>query len=339
MDNTDLYTVYKYPFLDRTREYIRDSGISFNDLLDESISTIVDCGRRRVLDALDGKIHQYDKPYFEVLSYPVTNIILSCIGDIGLIKRYALFESKRVYEELKKEDDSFIIKVAAYFNLKPKKDGKRYIIHFTDYLSISTRINDPKWRLVNKKLLNGWVFLEKDDFIRLITEKYREYIENMLPLENIDKEDCKKILRRVDDIIARLANKKDINGKKSISKVDKECFPPCIKEIILKTDKGINLSHHERFALTTFLNEIGEDKDNIIKLFKNMPDFDLKMTEYQVNNIIGEGSGTSYRCPSCSTMRIYGICTKSIKRTYKDCGNVFNPVKKYKLQLGKKYSK
>lgn len=339
MSDIDLYKIYKYPFLDEAREYIRDSGISFNDLLEDPISTIIEYGRRRVLDALNGKIHKYDNPSLEIISYPVTNIILSCIGDAGLIKRYAVFESKRVYEELKKEDDSYILKIAAHFNLTSKKDGKKYMIHFTDYLSNSTRINDPKWKLVNRKLSNGWIFLEKEDFARLVTEKYRCEIEDTLPLDSIDKEDCKKIISSVRDIISELDDKRIKDNRAGIDKIDTDCFPSCIRDIIVKTENGINLSHHERFTLTTFLHEIGVKKDDIIQLFRNMPDFDLKMTEYQVDNILGEGSGTSYRCPSCSTMRTYGICTKSVKEIHRDCGNVFNPVKRYKTQINKKYDK
>lgn len=340
MNDTDLYKICKYPFLNESKEYIKDSGISFNDLLEDSISTIIDLGKRRVKDALNGKIHRYDSdsPYLEIMSYPVTNIILSCINDTGLIKRYAVFESKRVYEELKKEDDSYIMKIAAHFSLIPKKDEKKYGIHFTDYLSSSTKINDPKWMLVNRKLSGGWIFLEKDDFVRLLIERYREDIENTLPLK-IDKEDCKKIISRVGDIITELKDKKIEYNRQNIGKVKPDCFPPCVKEIIRKTEEGLNLSHHERFTLTTFLHKIGVEKDEIIQLFKNMPDFDFKLTKYQVDNITGEDSGTVYRCPSCSTMKTYGICTKSVKERYKDCNNVFNPIKKYKLELDKKYNK
>lgn len=328
--DTDIYTIYKYPFLNDAREYIRDSGISFNDLLEGSISTIVDCGRKRVEDALNGKIHEYDNPYLEILSYPVTNIILSCINDIGLIKRYAYFESKRVYEELKKEEDNFIIKIAAQFGLRLKKDGEKYETYFTDYLNNSRRINDQKWKLVNRKISNGWIPLEKEDFVRLIAEKYREIIEDTLPLR-IDKEDCSKIINRVGDIIKCLKEK---DNREKISKIDSDCFPPCIKGIISKTEKGINLSHHERFSLTTFLHKIGVKKDEIIQLFRNMPDFDFEMTRYQVDNIIGEGSGITYRCPSCSTMKTYGICTTERN---KDCNNVSNPIKGYKINLDRKY--
>ena len=70
---------------------------------------------------------------------------------------------------------------------------------------------------------------------------------------------------------------------------------------------GVNLAHSMRFALVSFLLNIGMNIDGIIELFKVSPDFDEERTRYQVNHIHG-ATGTTYTSPSCATMITYGNC-------------------------------
>jgi hypothetical protein len=146
----ELKKIYKYPFLEETKDYIRDSDISLEDITEIGFSEILERGKRRILDALDGKEHVYDKPEREIFSYSTANIMLSCIKDDYLIKRYALFESKRVYKSMVKEDDKFIERVDQSLGVRSERDNKEYKIHFTDYLRYGTGMRDPRWKLINK---------------------------------------------------------------------------------------------------------------------------------------------------------------------------------------------
>jgi DNA primase large subunit len=62
-----------------------------------------------------------------------------------------------------------------------------------------------------------------------------------------------------------------------------------------------------RFALTSFLLNIGMNVEGIIGLFRVSPDFDEERTRYQVMHIQG-ATGTVYKSPSCDTMVTYGNC-------------------------------
>jgi len=96
-------------------------------------------------------------------------------------------------------------------------------------------------------------------------------------------------------------------------------LPPCIEKLIEDLQRGENLSHFARFALAAFLVNAGWDVGQIVDLFRNAPDFDEKVTRYQVEHIAGKrGGGRRYTPPSCERMRQEGLCVAN-------CG-ISNPI-------------
>lgn len=100
-----------------------------------------------------------------------------------------------------------------------------------------------------------------------------------------------------------------------------EAMPPCILNIVHKARDHINLTQTERFAAVAFLNGVGLDMDEIGHLFSRQPDFDSRITDYQIDHIIANG----YKCPSCETMRFNGHCERD-----RICGGVRHPINCYK---------
>jgi len=91
-------------------------------------------------------------------------------------------------------------------------------------------------------------------------------------------------------------------------------MPPCIERLIKELQHGENLSHFARFTLATFLIHAGWTTiDQIVDLFRNAPDFDEKVTRYQVEHLAGKRGGKKYDPPSCARIRQEGLCVA-------DCG-------------------
>jgi len=104
-------------------------------------------------------------------------------------------------------------------------------------------------------------------------------------------------------------------------------YPPCIKHAIEILEKGENLPHSGRFMLATFLLSKGQSVEEIAPLFKNAPDYNERVTLYQLNHLAGtSGSGTHYSCPSCEKLKTQNLCF-----AIPECDNIINP-----LQFGKK---
>jgi len=107
-------------------------------------------------------------------------------------------------------------------------------------------------------------------------------------------------------------------------------FPPCIKGVYDTIASGRPASHIGRFALTSFLVNIGMTVENVIDLFRSISDFDERMTRYQVEHIAGvRGSRTKYIPPRCDTLRTHGICPS----TDEICKKIRHPLAYYRRKL------
>ena len=79
--------------------------------------------------------------------------------------------------------------------------------------------------------------------------------------------------------------------------------------------------------LGAFLLTRGQSVEQIAPLFKNAPDYNEKVTLYQLNHLAGSsGSGTKYSCPSCEKLQSQSLCF-----AITECDGII-----YALQFGKK---
>jgi DNA primase large subunit len=106
-----------------------------------------------------------------------------------------------------------------------------------------------------------------------------------------------------------------------------DCFPPCISTAITDVQANVNLSHSMRFAMTSFLLNIGMAPDKVTEIFKTSPDFKEQATSYQISHING-ASGTTYTCPSCATMVTNGNCPGKIL-----CNKIEHPLVYYRRKV------
>ena len=190
--------------------------------------------------------------------------------------------------------------------------GKNSRVHVTSYLRGAVRIKDEKWRLVNRRVERGWVEVTEREIVRLMEEVLREKLEQPANIQLPEN-----LLKAVKSISEREVERVDISLP-----VRLDCIPPCMKKILSDLQKGVNIPHTARFAITSFLLNIGMSVDSIVELFSSAPDFDEEKTRYQVEHIAGQrGKGSEYICPSCETMRTYHNCCA-------DCG-VSSPLTYY----------
>jgi len=265
----------------------------------------------------------------EVMSYPYARIIVSCINDRFLTKRYALAESVRMNKLLGEENAAAVISIATELGVDAVARDGMLMMHFTDYLKLSSRIKSMEWKLVNSELFSGRVFLSNERFCRALQNALQDKIETELPL-NVPNDlraavskDVKHAEIAFNEMKSRYGD--SVGGDVSISE-----FPPCMRALLAGTQNGLNLPHSGRFALVSFLHTLGMNSEQIMALFAKSPDFDESKTIYQVRHITGEGSGTEYTPPECSTMKSYGICFEPDDL----CGNekVVHPLIYYRIK-------
>lgn len=351
MEVKQLLTAYdraKYPFMKEAAEHVRGIGIDFDELEQDSdfYRPFLDRAEKRVEEALrDVSSFKKIKPAnemsdrekeIETFSFPLAVMLTVGTEDSFIKSRFALAEAKRASALLKDEEKEKLQQVANNFNWNVSEDNfdlEPYVfaVSFPVFLKNATGFHDKRWKLVNQKMVDGKVYLTKQKASRLLEEEVRKYIETILDTKI--KYLPPGIMARVTRL-RQLAVEKQENIKREEmpDRVVMEAFPTCIKGVYERISTGRTASHIGRFALTSFMLNIGMSEEDVFKFFRSVSDFNERMTRYQVEHIAGtRGSGTKYTPPNCSTLRTHGICISPEQ----ECEGAVNPLVCYKKKLEK----
>ncbi len=312
----ELSVLAKYPFLQDTRQYIKDNGPSVAELLH---ALPYERARMIGIERLDNALKNRDVGerslatdsdcIMEILSYPLARMVAVCIGDTFFKKRYALGEASHAYKQFLNEPTSFLLAVARELRINAHQppDQQAIMVFFKDYLR-NTPTRYKEWKMVNRDLEAGFVTITQKDLARILLEALRERINVELTERGCDK--------GVHDAFAadiqRFQNTLSLQKKKidaaPVGKLSIEKLPPCMKDILSAIQSGENVPHMGRFALVAFLSSLKLSTNDILKIFSTAPDYQEDKTRYQVEHITGTSSSTEYKCPGCDKMRTYGIC-------------------------------
>jgi DNA primase large subunit len=309
----------KYPFLKETAAYIRPLGLQIEDLTSAGMAQVLKRAEERVSEAITSaritrNLKQID---LEISSYPVALLLVTATENSFIKKRYALAEAKQAFNDLAVEPNEKVLRVAENFGWKLVLLSKQssevpseFALSFTDYLRNTTHLREKKWKLINRILIEGIVYLNKNDVARLLQEEIRQHIEKRLELANLPKYPSQiiAIAEKIKALAVERIGPAEMEGFPKV--VVQEAFPPCIKALYEAASSSRHLSHVGRFTLTSFLVNIGMPSEKVNELFKGFSDYNERLTRYQVEHIAGErGSRTRYIPPQCTTLQTHGVCT------------------------------
>lgn len=314
---------------------MRALDLKIEDLTSSDYKRIVDRAEERIQEAiLYASVSEETRSVeMEIASFPIAVMLVAATADTPLKRRYALGEAKRVYSLLRDENKEKVMEIAGNFKwkLRPAEGDLAYdfALYFTDFLKNSTVFRETKWKLVNRVVMKGEVYLTLDEAARLLEEEARRHIEERLDVKV--RALPEELMRRVERLKLLWAEKR---GQRQFGELPKDvvnaAFPPCIRSLYDAAKAGRRLSHIGRFALTTFLVNIGMSVDEVVDLFRNVADFNERMTRYQVEHIAGEkGSRTKYIPPRCDTLRTHGVCP-GMEET---CRSVRHPLAYYRRRI------
>ena len=333
MINLGVDEIIKYPFLAEAGQYLQDKGFTLEQFgTDSDLKKIVDNAFERIRIASDGKIYKTDlinnsNLPMEVFSFLLAVILLKLAGMNTLIRRFSLAEARRAEHFLEKDladnsdrtKEKLALKIMSeLFSLNIKKNSDDFTISISDYLKYSINFHEREWKLINRKVANGDVFLTSHETVRLIRKELDRYITS-----KINSSSLPPMINGFDDYVNKL---KTLARKFEVQIVESTEYPPCIKHAIEVLEKGENLSHSGRFLLGTYLLSKGQTVEQIAPLFKNAPDYNEKVTLYQLNHLAGNSRMTKYASPSCEKLKGQDLCFAT-----PECDNIINPI-----QFGRK---
>lgn len=329
----------KYPFLPESLERVRKLGITLNDLAAPALKNVLEHASSYVRAAIDARelppmIEDCDA---EILTYMTTLIFLRIIFDKILIRRFSVLFSKRFNRLLLNEESEKIVFVLSRIGVRMKITNKplfgyNLAINILDFIENIPESRGP-WKLFHRVVDHGWVFVNKFEAARLGEEALKKYVEKRvedLQLEGMKLPD--EVFKLVETLSREWGVKlreirdswtpSDATGRES-------AYPPCIAAALENLRAGKNLPHSARFALASFLLNIGLSVEDVLETFRLAPDFNERIARYQVEHIAGmRGSGKRYTTYKCDNMRTLGLCVA-------DCG-VRHPLQYYWLTLRRK---
>ena len=287
----DLLFCSRYPFSPEARALVESrrpeiDARTLEKAKERAIAALVKGELGEVTTKIEGVLMT------EVVTYPVSKMLVASLKSRYFSGRYAVAESKRVGVYLRKADDSELARVAGGLGLNVVYDGG-WAMSFQDYLEQAPRTME--YKLINKRLTGGRVFLGRNEFVRVLEEAVRKRIEGTMPRVELVPE-C---IRKAAEEVRRALPKETARPAKF-----EGAYPPCIVRLMERLRESENLPHTARWYLATFLLAAGMERERIVDLFRTAPDWDEKITRYQVDFIAKKG----YRVPGCASVNSYGLC-------------------------------
>jgi len=308
LDRKDLA---KYPFLKESQSYIGTISSSLEQYLQspggkhaiKEASTTMQCAlsfNGRELPPLPDIPPDAESITNIIASYPVSRIIVSCAQDRVLIDRLVRYQSWLVFAFL--QDESSDVKRFIRKSIGLPETGTE--ISVTDYIPVASRMQEERWRLINRVVIRGKVRVAPLEYDEIVRERLRYVMARNLPIK-VPSSICELLQPEVDNIKSEWQK----HILEEFGKVEESAFPPCMQAILGAIAGQGHLTHMARFAISAFLHNIGMENTRIIELYGNVQNFDLRKTMYQVEHISGRGgTSTEYISPQCATMRTHGIC-------------------------------
>jgi len=290
-----------FPIFSSVKEEIKSRGTSFFVREPEKISM---AAYDRVMAYINNYIINIDpNDIISLFSFLQARAYVYLINDKLLINRMALWESTRfarILPEYKKDIHNITHEV---FGLNVVYD-KNYTVwmKLTDFLRSAKLFKSNDWHIINNNfvLSKGKVGVPLKKYFRLLQEmhyyKLLDYDNNKsksvpdtwkLHIESLKKE-------------WSIARPPVIQDTETVSY--NGLHPPCILKILHDLKEGINIKHTARFALATYMLNIGMDEEEVVSLFRTTPDFNEDYTKYQVSSL------KKYVPPGCDRMTSHNNC-------------------------------
>lgn len=325
----------KYPFLGGSGEYLRDKGFTLEQFgTDPDLRVIVERALERVMAAASGEVYRSgmeggSRPgdierQNEIFSFLLAVVLLRLSGMDTLVRRFALAESRRAEAHLERDlggggggaggggapdpskTDLAVRLIYELFSIPVSQTDGGFAIPVPDYVRHAVKFHEVEWKLVNRRVAGGKVLLTRHEVVRLVRSELGVYI-----LERVRSAPVPDMLPAFEAPVAELvaAAKRLEPAAPPQAGADDEP-PPCVKHAMAVLERGENLPHSGRFMLATFFINRGWPIARIAPMFKGAPDYNERITMYQLRHLSGEGSsgGTKYSCPSCKKLQGQDLC-------------------------------
>ncbi|MEM2487251.1 MAG: hypothetical protein QXR44_01480 [Thermoproteota archaeon] len=304
----------RYPFLPEARDFVsKNIDLSLDSLDKTGSEAVLKRAVERVKDALILKevrvTPQHESNYVrEMLSFPIAIILVSTIANEYIRRIYSLGESRGAYRRMLRESDETLLHIGEKLGVEGIMGEDNFIrIKISTYLNLAYVFHEQHWKLVNRIVENGYVWVSRTEYARLLQVEINNYVYEKT-LETLPATIVPQSFKEAAKTIIETWGKLEAS-KPSYAYSEGGENPPCVNRILNRMEAGENTSHFERLVIATFMIAKGRNVDEIVELFSKQPDYKYSVTKYQVEHLAGlRGGGKKYSVPSCRTILANGLC-------------------------------
>jgi len=199
------------------------------------------------------------------------------------------------------------------------------------YAELSQFTNEDKFKLSNQFVYSGQVLINRGKLLDILQVKFNDLAREGIPM------DVPSWIAEDDDVINAVDLLTNTISEEyfsiEVDEVNDVLFPPCMDLILEEIAEGVNLGHDARFAIASFLINLGLSNEEIVEMFGMNPEFTPDATKYQLNHIRGDASDTEYTAPSCDTMVSNGLCRNKDNL----CEKISHPLSYYQVKYLSEY--
>lgn len=319
-----LYFARNYPFTKAAFNTVKEMNANVSEIDElttkKAVKLILDAKKKKAFSFSVSEDPELVKQ--DIAAFPVAKILLSYNQDMLLVKQFASAYTKTIFSSLEKEKDQVLFDIASELGIKyALPEGFFCSVPLHSFLE--TSYEEAFMKLVNQKLGNGRIFLDRNDFVRMLSEKAAtQFLASMpLPLKALPPHlkdvalDLKDYLKSKEEkaFEAMLKTGRAFSG---FMPATPEALPPCMKKLYSDLLEGKSIPHSARFALATFLFQANFSKQAILELFKNAPNFNESITSYQLDRIRGKEGKQKYNAPSCKKLKELGLCINECRTSH-----------------------
>ncbi len=326
----ELQFAQRFPFSSKAKQIVKESGFSLGNIPEEVVNrakVMLNNAALRKDFILDEISRNSDLMLNEVNAFPLAKIFLSIINNENLNTNFCKMFSSACFHYLEKDEkNAFLFELIDDLKIKYELSPNTFsfaVVPLIEFLSVS--FEEEFMKLVNQRVEKGRVYLNRNDFIRFVSQKVFFLIFSSLPLP------VTGIPKKLKDTAKQLSSELVYRRKKfefqKTGVINPNLFPPCIANLYSNLLEGKKLSYLARYDLASFLSAIGMNEEKLMELFKNSPDYKEYLARYHIKRILKQ----NYAPASCAKLKEHEVCSKT-----PECERFKHPITYYYTKLKRK---
>lgn len=178
-ERVDPIWTAKYPYTPEAKKYVSMYAPALQEFEKEDLRHLLDHAYGRVLETLrGGYVGVGEEPEVVAVTYPLAFAMVRLAEGPAIHGAFARGEARRALSFLMEERPQEVVHVASSsfgLHMEYSEDEGAYLLGLLDYIRVSGGLWSKYWRLANRRVEAGRVYMDHRLACRFVAERVRRY--------------------------------------------------------------------------------------------------------------------------------------------------------------------